>query len=479
MSGRRRELRGERLRPLIGVLAIVVLVAFVYVSYTANQGLPLQSTYNVTAEVPNADRLIKTDEVRIGGVRVGQVSSVGARIGAGGKPYAVLGLALSPSAGPLPADTRVEVQSASVLGQTYVDLAPGTSRAKIRDGGTLPLRDASGTIELTDLLDIFKHSTAAAIQDTIGSFGAGVAGRGPALNETLGSLARLLGPFTALSETLASPATDLSGFLHGWESFAAALSPVKTELAELVANGATTFGALDAVAGDLGAAIDASAPTETAATQALQRLRTPLNRLAALTVRLRAAGALLPGTLTQVNGTLAAGVRPLTELPAFADQLKGALTELETFSSAPATSGTLRKLTDALVAINPLLVALTPAQLDCNVIGLYGRNFGSAWGTLGSGIGPSIVAAGVVTGGATAEELQSAAPAANLHINYLPHENAHECESGNEPYSTSSKDLSNPPGNQSRTVPKTTPPAGVLSLARRAGLLNAPPGTAR
>src|SRR5439155_445126 len=87
-------------RFLYGVAAIV------YVSYTANSGLPFAGAYRLTVEVPNADRLIKNDEVRIGGVRVGQVQGVTAQTApAGRRPFARIEVSLSPSAGPLPVDT--------------------------------------------------------------------------------------------------------------------------------------------------------------------------------------------------------------------------------------------------------------------------------------------------------------------------------------------------------------------------------------
>jgi virulence factor Mce-like protein len=478
---RRRHPRHEaaRLFPAIGLVAIVVLIAFVYVSYTANNGLPFAPTYRINANVPNADRLIKTDEVRIAGLRVGQVSSVTARVPAdGGAPYSELGLALSRSTGPLPVDTRVEVQSASVLGQTYVNLIPGRSTTKLRSGETLSLSHAAGTVELTDLLDIFDRSTAAAMQRTIGGLGEGFAGRGTALNETIHSLARLLPPFTQLSQTLAAPATDLAGFLRGWEVFAATLAPVSNVLGDLVTNASTTLGALASVRPALGATIDGLPPAESSLSGALTRLASPLDSLAALTVRLEPAGGLLPATLGQINSTLAAGVRPLKQLSPFSKVLQHALAELDMFSRASTTSGALRKLIDALSAAGPLVSTLTPAQTVCNVIGIWGPNWASTFGTIGNGDGPAIANAGLTSLGAQAEQLQHAAPSPDVAINYLPHENAHECESGNEPY-TGKQQLNNPPGNQSTSVPNTTPPAGVTQLAQAAGLLNAPPGTPR
>lgn len=475
----RRQLRRERLFPLLGLLTVLALGAFVYVSYTANRGLPFTASYHITAQVPNADRLIPTDEVRIGGVRVGQVSSVSARLRAGGRPYAMVGLALSPSVARLPADTRVEVQSSSVLGQTYLELVPGRSAVRVRDGGVLPVADARSAVELTDLLDIFHRSTANAIRSTIGDFAYGVAGRGSAINTALARLPGLLGSARALSATLAAPRTDLAGFLHGYEAFAGSLAPVAPQLGGLVSAAASTFAALDAVRRPLGAMLDALPGAETAAVGALSRLRSPLDELAALTVRLRAAGALLPHTVARVDTTLAAGTGTVRALPRFDAALSGTFDVLGRVGRLPTTPGALRRLTGLLIGLRPLLAVLTPAQLDCNVIGLYGRNFSSAWGTIGSGIGPSYVIAGVVTAGATGESVQAAAPSPNLHMNYLPHQTAQECESGNEPYSATAQSLSNPPGLQPRSVPTTSPPPGLSDLATVAGLRTPPAGTPR
>jgi phospholipid/cholesterol/gamma-HCH transport system substrate-binding protein len=471
LSGKQRRRLAEAIKPIAGIVTIVLLAAFVCVSYNSNHGLPFASSYSINADVPNADRLIKTDEVRIAGLRVGQVSSVNARIAPDGQPYAVLGLSLEPAAGPLPINTRIEVEAASILGQTYVALTPGTSQIKVRAGGTLPISDAVSSVDLTDLLDIFHRSTVTAIQNTIGSLSGGVAGRGAQLNEAIYALARLLGPLQQLSRTLAAPQTNLVGFIRGFDAFGRALAPVSHQLAALVGNGSTTLGALASANAAVAATIDDLPGAESSATTALTSLAQPLRSLASLTVRLRAAGELLPGSLRGINATLEAGVRPLIALPPFDIKLQQALAELQSFSRDPATRNSLRKLTSALSAVGPLLAVLTPAQTYCNILGLDFRNFASAWGSLGLGDGPSIIDAGVVTYGAFAEELQAASPAFNLHINYLPTEDRRECASGNEPYSLTSQDLSNPASVPSSTVPQTTPPAGVTALAQKAGLL--------
>jgi hypothetical protein len=60
-------------------------------------------------------------------------------------------------------------------------------------------------------------------------------------------------------------------------------------------------------------------------------------------------------------------------------------------------------------------------------------------------------------------------PSPDLHDNYYPIENSSQCQAGNEGY-TGKQLIGNPP-KTSTVVDNTTPPAGVLALGRKAGLV--------
>ncbi len=64
---------------LIGALTTLIVVVAVYLSYTANNGLPFVPTYNISVQLPQASGLTDSNQVRIAGKRVGVVSSM--------KPY--------------------------------------------------------------------------------------------------------------------------------------------------------------------------------------------------------------------------------------------------------------------------------------------------------------------------------------------------------------------------------------------------------
>ena len=61
---------------IVGAITVLVVIVAVFLAYNANNGLPFVSTYNLKARVPNANALVKGNEVRIGGSRIGVVKSV-------------------------------------------------------------------------------------------------------------------------------------------------------------------------------------------------------------------------------------------------------------------------------------------------------------------------------------------------------------------------------------------------------------------
>ncbi|MHB8694856.1 MAG: MlaD family protein [Solirubrobacteraceae bacterium] len=458
---------------LSGIAAIAVAIVALYISYNALSGLPFQTTYDVTVTVPDANRLIPTDDVRVGGVRVGQVSAVNSRAPRNGsRAYALIGLALNPSLGHLPMDTTITVQAASALGATYVQLNLGHSKKTLPAGGTLPLSAAGPpTVSVTDLSQIFNGSAARNFRAAAADLGAGFAGRGEAINSTIGSVAALLPPATRIASALAAPQAGLNRFLTAFASTSTTLAARSAQLAGIASHGATTFGALASQRSALGSTLVAAPPAEAAATVALGRLEPALNALAALMARLQPPSTLLPRTLGTFNAALSAGVTPLRRLPALTGPLRTTLATLESISRLRSTTGAVRKLGDVMSPLEQILAALTPAQVHCNVIGLFGQNEATFWGTLGTGLGPSVLNAAIGTVGSTGEQSQSATPASNLHTDLLPVENATQCDSNNEPYNPNVQRLAPPTGPIPNSTRPTYPPPGVLQLARSAGLL--------
>src|SRR5437763_1400255 len=61
---------------LVGAVTVLIVIVGVYLAYNANKGLPFVPTYDIKAEIPNGQKLIAGNEIRLGGFRVGVVDNM-------------------------------------------------------------------------------------------------------------------------------------------------------------------------------------------------------------------------------------------------------------------------------------------------------------------------------------------------------------------------------------------------------------------
>src|SRR6476620_11701520 len=61
---------------LIGAATTLIVIVAVFLAYNANNGLPFVPTYTLRVNVPNAAQLVRGNEVRVGGARVGVIDEI-------------------------------------------------------------------------------------------------------------------------------------------------------------------------------------------------------------------------------------------------------------------------------------------------------------------------------------------------------------------------------------------------------------------
>ena len=179
---------------LIGAATTLVIIVAVFLAYNANSGLPFVPTYSLNVNVPNAAQLVKGNEVRVGGTRVGVVDEITPVRHRDGSVTARLGLKLETTVKPLPVDSTVLIRPRSALGLKYVELTKGTSSKGFADGANIPIRSARPEpVEIDQVFNMFDEKTRRASQVNLREFGNALAGRGQDLNEAIGELNPLLG----------------------------------------------------------------------------------------------------------------------------------------------------------------------------------------------------------------------------------------------------------------------------------------------
>src|ERR671931_646837 len=147
---------------LVGAVTVLITTIAVFIAYNANQGLPFVPTYDLNAELPSGAKLVKGNEVRVGGFRVGVVDEIKPKdVTVNGKTrtVALVKMKLDKTVQPLATDTRVEVRPRSALGLKYVQITPGRSKRTYTAGDTIPLRFASQPLELENLFSMFDART--------------------------------------------------------------------------------------------------------------------------------------------------------------------------------------------------------------------------------------------------------------------------------------------------------------------------------
>src|SRR4051794_19035106 len=140
---------------LVGAVTVLIVIVGVYLAYNANKGLPFVPTYDLKAEIPNGQKLIEGNEIRLGGFLVGTVNKMQPKTEmVNGKltTVALVDMKLHKEVEPLPVDTRIAVRPRSALGLKYLDITPGKSKKTLRQGDTIPLRQAaSQAVEYEDV----------------------------------------------------------------------------------------------------------------------------------------------------------------------------------------------------------------------------------------------------------------------------------------------------------------------------------------
>jgi virulence factor Mce-like protein len=465
-----------------GLITIAAIMFAVYVSYTANNGLPFVPKYHVTVDVPNASQLVRHAEVRIGGARVGQVLNLDAVGRTDKEPaHARLELVIDKDLEPLAVDTTSELRVASPLGGKYVSLVPGKSPEKLRKGERLPLSRAKTAVDIDEAFRVFTPRVQKELQKTITEFGDAVAGRGVQFNHSIDQLAEVSPALQRVLELLASPQTNLEGFISGAAATVSTLAPLTDQFITLMRDGATTFGAINAAGPALGATLDAAPSAIDQTTVTLTHLRPALRSARQITRDLRPAADLLPSTLKQLDTTLRAATPVARNARDLAPALKSTFAAVNRFAANRDGINAIKALgaedlpttgASLLVGLGALFKTVSEAQFNCNALGIYLRNLASVTSE-GDKMGAWVRITPILdlTSGLSRHD---ATPDPNLHFNPYPKANADECEGGNEPYAPGQA-IGNVPGNQSKAHDVTKPPASATAAARAAGLLEKAP----
>jgi virulence factor Mce-like protein len=456
---------------LVGAITTLIVILAVFLAYNANNGLPFVPTYRLSAQVPNANTLVKGNDVRIGGVRVGLIEKIEpVQDPETGAVRAKVDMKLDKNVDPLPTDSTVVVRSRSALGLKYLEITKGTSDEGYEEGSTLPLRVARPEpVEIDEFFNIFDPPTRAGARGNLVAFGNALAGRGPDLNVAIGELRPLVERLVPVARNLASPKTGVGRFFRALADSAAEVAPVAETQAQMFVSLETTFGAFAEVARPyIQESISEAPPTFDTLISTAPRIRSFLGHSAGLFAELRPGIRALAESSPVVASAFETGAEVLPGAPAMNAQLAPTARTLEAFGRDPGVRAGIRRSTRFFDLLTPALRFVAPAQTVCNYATLLARNAQDHL-RLGDGIGTAqrflVMEAGSTAtseginapnseNGPSEAPANSPTPEGNNYLHANPYPNTaspgqpRECEAGNETYAEGEVVIGNVPGNQ-------------------------------
>ena len=153
MKGSMRGMVGPLVKLIIFAL-VTIMASYVLISTITNAGYGAQVTYR--AQFSDVTGLVEGDEVRIAGVRVGQITSIGLAAGKD-RPTAQVELQVQKSV-PVPAGVLATIRYRNLVGQRYIALteASGSGGRTLPAGGLIPLAHTKPALDLTVLFGGFR-----------------------------------------------------------------------------------------------------------------------------------------------------------------------------------------------------------------------------------------------------------------------------------------------------------------------------------
>jgi len=340
---------GRLLTMALFALSCFGLLLFLWLSFGGPIPLKPQG-YRFKVALPNATQLGLEADVRVAGISVGKVVKKDLYSGAGNATVATV--QVDPRFAPIHADDKAILRQKTLLGETYLELTPGTRNSPlVKDNGWLPSGQVQNAVTLDQIFSALDPKTRQAFRTWQESLAPSIQGRGTAFNDALG---------------------NLPGFVTSGNDLLTVLDQRRDAVRALIYNTGTVFNALSRNEGQLhnlitGSAgvFSATASQNEALAQTFKIFPTFLDESKVTLARLQ--------TFSQDTDPLIRDLRPVAQdlVPTLRD-VRGLAPDLRRFflkldllikvsrKGLPALRDTLNGLTPVLAQLDPFLAQLNP-----------------------------------------------------------------------------------------------------------------------
>ena len=253
------------MRSITGPLTKLIIFVVITVTATAVLGLTIANVTfggsdSYSARFSDVSSLNVGDDVRIAGVKVGEVQ----QISIVDRRQAEVKFNVE-SDGTLPASVTATIKYRNLVGQRYIDLAQGAGdpNRTLSPGGSIPLAQTKPALDLTELFNGFQPLFQALSPNDVNQLSFEIIqvfqGEGGTIDSLLASTASLTTTIANKDQVIGQVIDNLNTVLDTVNAHSAQLSGLITSLQQLVSGLAADRQPISQAIGDLGNLADTTA----------------------------------------------------------------------------------------------------------------------------------------------------------------------------------------------------------------------------
>ncbi len=218
------------MKRLLGILLLVGAVAAIAVLGTGASEQDKGARYWV--QFDNAFGVTSGADLKIAGVRAGKVTDMKLDRR---NMKALIGFEINQTGfDDLRKDVRCETRPQSLIGEYFIDCRPGTSPVRLKPGDTIPVEQTETTIPLDLINNIMRRPYRERFSILLSQLGAGLAARGPDLNETIRRAVPALRQVDRLLAILAEQRKTISQLYDDAEEVTTTVAAKRNQVARFV-----------------------------------------------------------------------------------------------------------------------------------------------------------------------------------------------------------------------------------------------------
>jgi virulence factor Mce-like protein len=239
----------QKQAPTLGRLLVMVafalscfgLLLFLWLSFGG--AIPLKpGGYRLKVAFPEATQLAMEADVRVAGVSVGKVR--GKELDPRGGNRTLATIEVDRKFAPVHSDAHAILRQKTLLGETYVELTPGSPRSPyLKEDGRLGNAQVEPTVELDEIFQALDPGTRQAFHIWQQDLARTITGRGQDFSDALGNLPAFAANGSALLKVLNDQSQDVTKLFRNTGTVFEALSRNSGQLHNLITNSEDVFGA--------------------------------------------------------------------------------------------------------------------------------------------------------------------------------------------------------------------------------------------